>query len=333
MAEAGDHRLRESLTDSIAQHEEVDFEGDDYEDEAEPLDSGSSQLSYSSVSFSKISSRVAEPEKGVALVRTARTLFTVAVGQDSAVGRQFHRWFVRDSKVIIVLFVLWYAGALLGVLALTPVVPRNCVWASLLMLPLPLMSLLVLSKDLVLQIIAELEFYVLTALQTVLLACAVGLLRDKRCIFWWCFAPTMGISCLVDAYPARFRSMFAKCFFTGTTLIFLAWNLMLVFRWCQWKASYYHVGYVTGSMAACSFTTQTTVLIFFIRHLACAYWHEDRYVLIRSHIRTRVADLRATVDSERGVTNVETVSTPREVKRSSTVRLSKLDKEKSGDDI
>lgn len=295
--------------------EEGDTDHDDTEhDENEPLLSD-----RSSPCIEHVQSRVAAPEKGVMLVRTRRTLASVIFGERTRVNRWFRR-FMSNSTVIYVLFVLWYTGASLGLLALTPFVPRACVWASVLMLPLPLLAFLVLSKDLVGQCLVELEFYIMMALQTVLLICAVALLRDRRCVFWGCLAPMMGIACLVDAYPARYRAIFAKCYFTGLTVVFVIWNLMLILNWCAWTPRFYRVGHIEGSIAACSFTTQSTVLVYFLRHLGCAFLHQDRFVLIRSHMITRIEELSATVDEEGAVTEIH--STPRhvEVKRSKSLK-------------
>lgn len=174
------------------------------------------------------------------------------------------------------------------------------------------------------QVLVELEFYVVMILQSVLLAAAVLLLRDDRCVFWWCFAPTMCIAGLVDAYPARFRALFSQCFFAGVTTVFVMWNLMLVFNWCNWENRLYHVGHITGSVAACSFTTQSTVLLFFLRHFFCSFVHQDRFVLIRSHIRTRIAELNMTVDSEKGITALQEAAAPRIVRYSESVNLSAM---------
>jgi hypothetical protein len=165
---------------------------------------------------------------------------------------------------------------------------------------------------------------VILILQIVVLGCAVALLRDNRTVFWWCYAPTMGISGLVDAYPARVRALFAKVFFSGTTTIFVMWTLMLIFGWCRWEERRYEVGRIKGSLAACSLTTTFTVLLFFVRHVICAYLHQDRFVVIRSHVRTYRAELSMKFDGSDSEPTLQAAGpSRRSVQYSGSVQLGK----------
>jgi hypothetical protein len=193
---------------------------------------------------------------------------------------------MENAAFTIGLLVLWYLGASLGILALIEVLPKACVYASVLMIPLPLLAWMLLCKDLVLEVLRELEFYVVSLLQIVVVTSAVVLLKDEWKVFWYCFAPTMGIAGMADAYPPRARPLFARFYFSGTTAVLVMWNLMLIFGWCEWKPQSYRVGRITGSLAALSFTTSFTVLIFFVRHVWVAFTHPDRFVIIRSNVKT-----------------------------------------------
>jgi hypothetical protein len=215
---------------------------------------------------------------------------------------------------------LWYAGASIGFLALTPLLPRPCIWVSTLMLPLPFFAGLYLSKDLLMEIISELEFYIVILLEIVVLVCALKLLQDDRCIFWWCLAPNLAIGAMVDAYPSRFRPTFAKCFFTGQTALIVLWNLALIFKWCTWKAQFYSVGHIKGSLAACCFTSSVTLLIFFLRHVFFAFVHEDRFIVIRSHVRTCHRDLSVSFVESEGAHQIHAADDrPKAVKHSNSV--------------
>lgn len=272
------------------------------DDETEPL----------AASSTRFESRVTEPEKGLAIVRTQRTLASVMCGLDSIFAHTLYEVSMENPYFTTGLFVLWYAGASLGLLALVQVLPMAFIYAGLLMIPLPLLAWMLLCKDLVLEVLRELEFYVVSALHIVVLASAVFLLQGEQRVFWYCFAPTMGLAGMADAYPARARPLFARFYFSGMTAVLVIWNLMLIFGWCEWKPRFYNVGRIRGSLAACSFTTSFTVLLFFVRHVCVAFQHPDRFVIIRSHVKTyHKSDLQAFDAGDGTISIHEEKSAPR----------------------
>merc|ERR1719277_2701066 len=141
--------------------------------------------------------RMIESVKEARHVRTDRSIASLFLGYHS---RAEHMLFVIGVKNEIstgILWSLWFLGSFGGLLVVAGFLPKACIWISLLMLPLPTVAFLLLSKDLVCEILEEIDFYVVSILQTMLFLTALHRVRDQNAVFWISFYPTMMVSVAV----------------------------------------------------------------------------------------------------------------------------------------
>lgn len=218
--------------------------------------------------------RIIKPIAEARRVRTKRTLASLALGQGSQAEARLFQWGARDGLPLRTLWAAWYVGLVLGFLALVEVVPAYCVWVAALMIPLPLVTVALLSKDLVLEILHHLDFYLIQILQGV--ALTHGLLEtweDERHVFWFLYLPSLIVAPLVDAYPAKYRPRFLQLYFTGMFCILVGWNVFELS-----KRSLHFFTYNVGDLA--------TLSLFYLRQIYAATWQKDNFVLISCAVYT-----------------------------------------------
>lgn len=212
--------------------------------------------------------RIIKPIAQARRVRTKRTVASLVLGQGSVAEAHLFQWGARDGLPLRTLWVTWYVGLVAGFLALVEAVPSYCVWAATLMVPLPLVTSALLSKDLVLEILCELDFYLIQILHAVGLS--HGLIHtwhDERRVFWFLYLPSLIVAPLVDAYPAKYRPRFLQLYFVGMLCILVGWNVFELH-----ERSLHHFTYVVGDLA--------TLSLFYVRQIYAATWHKDNFVLI-----------------------------------------------------
>lgn len=212
--------------------------------------------------------RIIKPVAEARRVRTKRTLASLALGQGSRAEARLFQWGARDGLPLRTLWTAWYVGLVAGLLALVEVVPAWCVWVATLMTPLPLVTVALLSKDLVLEILHELDFYLIQILQGVALTHGlVETWKDERRFFWLLYLPSLIVAPLVDAYPAKYRPRFIQLYFVGMLCILVGWNVFELS-----KKSLHFFTYNVGDLA--------TLSLFYLRQIYAATWQKDNYVLI-----------------------------------------------------
>lgn len=220
--------------------------------------------------------------KGISTKHTVAAMF---LGEDSSIEHMMYVAGVKNQQMQGVLWGMWYIGAITGMLTVAEVVPLACVWASLLMLPLPVVTVLLLSTDLLKEILISMDLYIIYILQFALFVDGIFYCgADLRRIFWYCFAPTMIASGLVDAYSAKYRPLFAKLFFSASICVLVSFNGLMIFKWQVFGSA--------GKLVNISFTLhhvsdQLTLFVFYCRHLWCSIFRPDHYVMIKADVRTR----------------------------------------------
>ncbi|CAK0850656.1 unnamed protein product, partial [Prorocentrum cordatum] len=136
------------------------------------------------------------------------------------------------------------------------------------MVPLPLVTVSLLSKDLVLEILRELDFYLIQILQGVaLLHGLVETWEDERRAFWFLYVPSLVVAPMVDAYPAKYRPHFLQLYFVGMLCILVGWSAFELS-----KKSLHFFTYNVGDLA--------TLSLFYLRQIYAATWQQDSFVLI-----------------------------------------------------
>lgn len=247
------------------------------------LDRNSHSLGLGSV-VSYEEKRILEPVSNPRLVRTKRTLASLVLGQESTFEAWIFLHAAKNTQSMYINWGLWVIGALGGGLTVFRFLPIHCIWISLLMVPFPVMIFLIFSKDLIVELIREVDCAIIFVLQFFLAFWAVLRLWDVRCVFWACYFPTMCVSPLIDAYPAVYRSLLAKVFFSGMICVFVAWNILLIYRDGDWAPVTTHAG------------DNLTLLIFYLRHLWAATYHEDEFIMIKCTVHTTRETLKVTED-------------------------------------
>jgi hypothetical protein len=231
--------------------------------------------------------RVLEAVRLPRRVRTERSIVSIFLGVGSNAEASIFDLAVRDNKASLVLWSLWWAGAMLSLLSLCHTLPECFIRSSILMLPLPLFSALVLSVDLVVQVLLEFETYLMAVLQLYVCYKSVRILGDSRAQFWPCFLPSMLVSSFIDAYPGKYRRAFSLLFFGGMTFVLLSWAAMLTFALCgpindvTWAFFNIKTNDVTASM-----TSLGTLLAFCLRYFYISLVRKDELVIIMSPMRT-----------------------------------------------
>jgi len=177
---------------------------------------------------------------------------------------------VKDSISTGALWTLWLIGVCAGLLAVSGTIPPRFVWLAATMLPLPVVTFLLLSKDIVLELLTDWDFYIITLLQLVMAIHAANEIHDKRSFFWAFCLPTLGVAPLTDAYPGKYRPLFVQLYFSGLFTIFVAWNALLVFHFHKG----HHLLMLIGD--------NVTLALFYIRPFWTALMHPNQLVLIRS---------------------------------------------------
>lgn len=219
-------------------------------------------------------------------IKTTHTIAALVLGENSAAENMMFEHGVKKKHGSIVLWALWYIGAITGVLCVAKVLPMYLVWASVLMLPLPFVVLALSCTDLLVEVFSNLDVYIIYILQFALFVDGIYYCgADKRTVFWVCYLPTMLASGIIDCYPAKYRAFFAKFFFSNMIAILLVWNYLLAFRWNAF-GSIYHLKMGSLSFLLHHISDQATLAIFYLRHLFCSFFSEDYYVMIKADVLT-----------------------------------------------
>lgn len=246
-----------------------------------------------------VQSRVIRSHMTPREILTSKTIAAIFLGEGSQTEHCLFYLGVKNAFATGVLWALWFVGAFVGMLVVSTVLPLSCVWASVLMLPLPVVTILLLSEDLLWLIFKELDLYIILILQTALFVDGIFYCKqDMRYVFWCCYLPTMIAAGLIDAYPAKYRAFFAKLFFSAAVCILVFWNFLLVFRWRVFGAAdqqLYNVSFTLHHLS-----DQATLLVFYCRHLYCSVYRKNYFVLIKADVhtvRTRL-DIEAEVEED-----------------------------------
>lgn len=237
--------------------------------------------------------RIMEAVKKTRRVETERTVASLLLGKNTSAEAFLFRILVKSRKSTGLIWLLWWTGLVTGLLALAQTLPEPFIWGAMFMLPLPCLSLLVLSTDLVQAVLGEFQCYLITGLEVTLFLTAVRLLGDRRIVFWVSCLPSMFVATLMDAYPSKYRPVFCRMFFLGVGIVLASWNLMLCKGWCEpVHDSVWHVGQLQGRLASNGLSVSVTLLFFCIRHYYVAFFKQDEFVLIVSTVRTTHVDVK-----------------------------------------
>lgn len=225
--------------------------------------------------------RICPDMKSIA-VKTSHTVASVILGELSYAEHILFVVGVKNKYATGALWCLWTIGAIVGLLAVGQALPLNFVWVSTLMLPLPILTILLLSVDLLHELMQSMDVWIISILQVALFVDGIYYCRaDIRRVFWYCYLPTMISSVLVDAYPAKYRPVFTKLFFVSALVILVVWNCFMIFKW---------EAVAVNSLNNIAFTLhhvadQFTLLVFYIRHLCCSFYRPSYFVMIKADVR------------------------------------------------
>mmetsp|Transcript_114269 Transcript_114269/g.227380 ORF Transcript_114269/g.227380 Transcript_114269/m.227380 type:complete len:650 (-) Transcript_114269:108-2057(-) len=229
--------------------------------------------------------------------------------EDTVSGRLFRRdsWCQRVLFYLAIkgwqLWSMWWIGAVIGILALSNCIPAEYAWVAVLMLPLPIVTFLALSIDLMKEVLLQFEFYLIFGLQVHLLY-SVGVIIgwDARLVFWLCYCPSMMVAAFMDAFPSKFRPLFSKMFFSGLGLILASWAIMLTFGFAHpIRKSTWSFLELEGNTMSSSLSSVGTLFIFCCRHFFVAWFHPDHFVIIVSEVRTLLETVSAEIVEVDGV--------------------------------
>jgi hypothetical protein len=249
-------------------------------------------------------------------IDTQKTVAAFFLGQGSSTEAFFFSLGVKNRIATGVLWTLWYIGAVIGLLSIARVLPEGFIWASVLMVPLPVVMTLLLSVDLLREVLSSMDLYVLFILQFAFFVDGIYYCKaDIRRLFWYCYLPSMVASGLVDAYPAKYRAFFAKLFFSAAVCILIAWNCLLIFRW-QVFGTKPSQKLTNISFALHHFSDQATVLLFYFRHLYRSVWHPSYFVMIKGEVLTTREKLECSVEIDEDGKEREHHFLPHERRRS-----------------
>lgn len=217
------------------------------------------------------------------VIRTRRTVASKLFGEGSETEAVLFDIGVRHPTSTGVLWVLWLIGTCAGLLVLYSVLPPKCVGLSVLMLPLPLVTFLLLSKDLLMELLVEWDYYIINLLQLVMVAHAVHEVQDVRSVFWAFCLPTLLVAPLTDAYPAKYRALFVQLYFIGLSTIFVAWLVLLTFQFHRGRTVLMHIG------------DNATLALFYIRPIWSTLKYPDLLVLLKCGMETHREEVAQTV--------------------------------------
>lgn len=217
-------------------------------------------------------------------IKTTRSVASIFFGENSTVEHYMFLFGVKNQRATTILWVMWYIGAITGLLVVGRALPLYWVWASLLMLPLPAVTIILLSVDLLEEIMASIDVYIIWILQFALFVDGIYYCKaDLRRVFWYCYLPTMAAAGLVDAYPAKFRPLFGTLFFSASLVILLIWNCFLVFKWEVFGDP---TKLTNVSFALHHVSDMLTLLVFYSRHLYCSIFRPNYYAMIKADVMT-----------------------------------------------
>jgi hypothetical protein len=244
--------------------------------------------------------RVIESVRDASFVDTKLTVATLLVGKGSQIEAWIFRTVVRHSGFVgKLLWVCWYSGLVLGLASQQTFVLNSETFrvfsnaSSLLMLPLPCFAFMVLSVDLIKELLYHGEMWALLFLECSWTFTAIRLLRDIRCVFWICLMPSVVVAAISDAYPAKFRSDFQIRFMTGLVLAMVWWSVIVSFGWNDPMTDIvWEFKKLKASAATASVTNVGTALLFACRNLWCAFRSPDTFVIIVSATRTTQVQVR-----------------------------------------
>lgn len=248
-------------------------------------------------------SRVIEPASTSFMVRTERTLASIVLGQGSKAEHWLFTMGVQNSTSTSALWALWFIGAFTGLLVLYGTIPSKFVWLSTMMLPLPVLTFFVLSKDLVMELLGGWDFYTISLWQLVMVSHAAIEIQDKRCFFWVFSLPTFLVAPLTDAYPGKYRPLFVKLYFIGLTMIFVTWIAFTIWQGAlslEQDKLHRDLKLITHSL---------TTAIFYIRPIHTIMVYPDRLVLISSAMHTTKEVLSESVEDDHGQSMLRRQST------------------------
>lgn len=230
--------------------------------------------------------RIVYPDMQPIEVSTSSTVAALLLGEHSSAEhmlfeaciKQNVNWFGITGPHI--LWGLWYIGALIGILVVAKIMPMKCVWASVLMLPLPLTTLLLMSTDLLKCTLYGLDLYIIYILQFALFVDGVYFCKsDQRVVFWVCYLPTLLASGVIDAYPAKYRASFAKQYFGAMLAILIGWNYLMVFKFNAFGSlnKLSNISFILHHVS-----DQATLGVFYCRHIYVSMFNENCFVMIKS---------------------------------------------------
>lgn len=233
--------------------------------------------------------RIIEPMLIPRIVRTEKTMAALVFGVGSSTEWYLYHFGVTSATCQVFLWSLWYVGVTIGLLVLGGLLPAPWVLGCLLALPMPLVAFLLFSKDLVLEVLHELEFYIVLLLQGVLVAHALlGLTHTEHDAKWdpkglavVSYIPSMIVMGLIDAYPAKYRARFEVLFASGAIAVLVAWNTLIILHHGNWV----HLGTQLGD--------NVTLLLFYLRHVYVAVAHPSAFVVIASMVQTKKQNVMA----------------------------------------
>jgi len=223
-------------------------------------------------------------------IQTTHTIAACVLGEHSHSEALLYDICVRNTVATTILWLMFAAGAFVGILVVAEAIPKSFVWVSLLMLPLPFAAFMLLNADLYKEILSAMDVHVIYILQVALVVDGIYYCgADHRIVFWICYLPSMVTSGLIDAYPAKYRPLFSKAFTGCHIAILLAWNAFLLFKFKV-------VGDTVGKLKDVSFLVhhvadQATLLLFYFRHLWSALYHPNCFIMIKADVFTDRADL------------------------------------------
>lgn len=217
-------------------------------------------------------------------VSTTRTVASMIFGESSFIESRLYHYVIRDEVSNGCLMLTWLTGAIVGMLVIGRSIPLNFVWVSLLLIPLPILTMLELSVDLLRKLFVSMDLWILYILCFGLVVDGIYYCRaDLRSVFWLSLIPSMFASGVVDAYPAKYRPKFGLFASSMAIILIVCWNLTLIFKWRQF-------GSMDDLLAVSSIlhhtSDQLTLFVFCCRHLWCCIQHPDYLVMIKADVRT-----------------------------------------------
>jgi len=232
-------------------------------------------------------------------VRTTKTVAAMILGEASDTEGMMFAIGVKSRAGQGLLWSLWFIGACVGISVVGEALPMHFVWVSLLMLPLAMVTTFLMSCDVLRSLFSSLDVYVLGILQFAFFVDGIYYCgADRRSIFWGCYLPTMFASLFVDAYPAKYRDVFAKLFFSASLIILIIWNLLLVYKW---KAFGNMSKMVSQTFLLHHIADQLTLLVFYCRHLWVSTFTPEHFVMIHASVCTRHEQLEMAYEIEDGM--------------------------------